>query len=159
MRQAVRAGIGLGAGMAGALMGFSAAALGGDGLGSVRWSYRPLLIFTPAGDDPRLSRQTTMLADDSAALAERRMAVYIVEADRVFTTFGAPAPEAEARALRRRFRIPDDGFRVVLIGLDGGEKLRREMPITTEELFATIDSMPMRRRELKERGEGGDSGG
>jgi hypothetical protein len=77
-----------------------------------------------------------------------------VERNRVFTTFGAPAPEADAKVLRRRFRVPDDAFRVILLGLDGGAKLTSDEPLTTETLFSTIDAMPMRQRELSERGAG-----
>lgn len=124
-----------------------------DGLASVRWEYRPLLIFTPTDLDKRLSRQTTMLANEAAGLVDRKIAVYIVERDRVFTTFGAPAPAARATTLRRRFRIPDDTFRVVLVGLDGGAKYSEDEPISTDRLFAVIDGMPMRRQELRSRGD------
>lgn len=140
--------------LTGAALAAMAAGLGpaeADGLASLRWQYRPLLLFTPSQHDPRLSRQTTRLADDAEGLADRRLAVLIVEPSRVFTTFGAPAPQAEAETLRRRFRVPDDAFLVVLVGLDGGEKLRLDEPVTTRQLFATIDGMPMRRRELLER--------
>lgn len=122
-----------------------------DGLASVRWDYRPLLVFTPSATDARLSRQTTWLAEAVDGLAERKLAVYIVEPGRVFTTFGAPAPDADATSLRRRFRIPDDTFRVVLVGLDGGQKFERDAPVETEQLFQVIDGMPMRQRELRER--------
>ncbi len=136
-------------GAAGAMALASGAAA--DELASVRWQYRPLLVFTPSGTDARLSRQTTWLADAAEGLAERKLAVYIVEPDRVFTTFGAPAPDAGAASLRRRFRIPDDAFRVVLVGLDGGRKFELDAPVETERLFQVIDGMPMRQRELRER--------
>jgi len=126
-----------------------------DGLESFRWAYRPLLIFTPAPDHPALGRQSTILADAADGVADRRMAVYVVEDDRVFTTFGAPAPDADAGALRRRFDVPDAAFRVILLGLDGKEKLTADEPLSTETLFSTIDAMPMRQRELRERGEDG----
>ncbi len=42
-------------------------------------------------------------------------------------------------------------FSVVLIGKDGGEKLRRTTPLSPEELFAIVDAMPMRRDEMRER--------
>ncbi len=132
---------------------WSGAAMASD-LTGVRWDYRPLLIFTPSADDPRLSRQTTLLADDAAGLADRRLAVYVVEMGRVFTTFGAPDPDADAKSLRQRFRVPDATFRVVLIGLDGGAKLTTDEPVGTDTLFDTIDAMPMRRRELRERAPG-----
>lgn len=123
-----------------------------QGLDSVRWEYRPLLIFTPAANTPDLSRQTTILADETNGLIDRRLAVYIVEQDRVYTSFGAPAPQADAKTLRRAFRVPDDTFRVILIGLDGGAKLTVDGTVSTDRLFGLIDGMPMRRRELRERG-------
>lgn len=139
------------AGVAGAMALAAPGQPAADELGEVRWQYRPLLVFTPDGADPRLSRQTTMLAEAVDGLEDRKLAVYIVELGRVFTTFGAPAPAAEASALRRRFRVPDDAFRVVLVGLDGGTKLTTDEPLDMERLFATIDGMPMRRQELRRR--------
>ena len=46
---------------------------------------------------------------------------------------------------------PGAGSQVLLIGKDGGVKLRSTEPVSTDELFALIDSMPMRRREMEER--------
>jgi hypothetical protein len=42
-------------------------------------------------------------------------------------------------------------FKVVLIGLDGGIKLQKNGQLTPEELFGTIDSMPMRRAEMNKK--------
>lgn len=53
--------------------------------------------------------------------------------------------------LRRKFHVAEGAFTVVLIGKDGGEKLRSTKPIDVEELNATIDAMPMRKSEMKER--------
>jgi hypothetical protein len=43
-----------------------------------------------------------------------------------------------------------DGFEVILIGKDGGVKLRAKTPISIQELFSLIDAMPMRRQELRD---------
>lgn len=40
-------------------------------------------------------------------------------------------------------------FSIVLIGKDGGEKLRRNSLLTTRELFSMVDVMPMRRAEMR----------
>ena len=48
-------------------------------------------------------------------------------------------------------RLDAKTFSVVLIGKDGGEKLRRTTPLTTEELFALVDAMPMRRADMHEK--------
>lgn len=55
---------------------------------------------------------------------------------------------AAGGALRRAFAA--NGFEVLLIGKDGGVRLRQPRPITPEALFAKIDAMPMQRREMSE---------
>jgi hypothetical protein len=40
-------------------------------------------------------------------------------------------------------------FTLILIGRDGGEKFRSNKFVKSEELFAIIDVMPMRRAEMK----------
>lgn len=135
-----------------AVAGMASQGASAEGVGAVQWEYRPLLLFTPSADDAELSRQTTMLADAKAGLMDRRVAVYIVQRNRVYTAFGAPSPGAKADRLRRHYRVPDDRFRAILVGLDGSEKYTSDDPIPMATLFATIDGMPMRRRELRERG-------
>jgi hypothetical protein len=54
---------------------------------------------------------------------------------------------------RSQFReaLQIDGFEIFLIGMDGGVKLRSKTPISVEELYAVIDAMPMRRREMRDK--------
>ena len=42
------------------------------------------------------------------------------------------------------------GFEILLVGKDGGVKLRSPAPVSTRDLFALIDAMPMRQREMRE---------
>ena len=42
------------------------------------------------------------------------------------------------------------GFKLVLVGKDGGVKLEKDAVLQPEELFAVIDRMPMRQREMSE---------
>jgi len=51
--------------------------------------------------------------------------------------------------MHKKYKIPKNQFTIILIGLDGGEKLRQTKPLDTTTLFAIIDGMPMRRQELK----------
>lgn len=135
-------------------MGF-AAGLGGaqaEALETYLWSERPLMIFAADEDDPVVDRQMTMLADHADGLRARDMAILIVGPSSVYATFGRPAPGADAGELRERFEIPDDAFRTVLVGKDGGVKLASSEPVAAEELFDLIDGMPMRRREMREEG-------
>jgi hypothetical protein len=61
------------------------------------------------------------------------------------------ADRLDATAVRRAVGLAPDRFGVVLVGKDGGVKLRRESPITVTELFQVIDAMPMRRQEMRRR--------
>jgi len=53
--------------------------------------------------------------------------------------------DAAVGRLRHRFGAGPEGFRAVLIGLDGGVKLVSAVPIPAERLAEVIDAMPMRR--------------
>ena len=62
-----------------------------------------------------------------------------------------PLSAESAEMLRRRFEIEKDSFVVILIGKDGGVKMVREDRLSLQEVFDRIDSMPMRRQEMRER--------
>ncbi|MEO1330680.1 MAG: DUF4174 domain-containing protein [Pseudomonadota bacterium] len=113
------------------------------------WSHRPLLLFADAADAPALLRQREILAPHRDGLRDRAVPVIIVSGDRVEID-GAPS-EISADRLRQRYDAPMGGFSAVLIGKDSGVKLTRTEPVSADALFALIDAMPMRRRELRER--------
>ena len=46
----------------------------------------------------------------------------------------------------------DEDFKIVLYGLDGGVKLSSSTEVKAREIFDLIDSMPMRRAELRRNG-------
>jgi hypothetical protein len=63
-----------------------------------------------------------------------------------------PLSSEEAEALRRRFSVQSGRFAVILIGKDGGVKMVREHEADLQEIFDRIDAMPMRQREMREKG-------
>lgn len=95
------------------------------------WSARPVLLFAPSADDPDYVAQMSAFRAAESALHDRDVVV-----------LSDTAPDV-AGALREGFR--PDGFLMVLVGKDGGEKLQTRTPISAEDLLATIDAMPMRR--------------
>ncbi len=58
------------------------------------------------------------------------------------------SPDEQAAA-RRRFHVRPNDFTVILIGKDGGEKLRSHQPVSLDILRSTIDAMPMRQEEMR----------
>jgi hypothetical protein len=127
-----------------------------------RWKNRPLVVFAPSGDDDRYHTQIGNLRQMGEEFADRDMVVIhgfggtgrgAVQSSVESFSGGewqrqpiAPGAEQE---LRDRYGSGSE-FEVILVGKDGGVKLRSDEPVAAEELFALIDSMPMRRREMQE---------
>ncbi len=126
------------------LLLFAAAVLGAgaqDPLTRYRDQRRVLLIFAPAAGDPRLKRQRVQDGRLTSGPDDRDLVV--VE------TIGPGG--AQGAALRRRAGAAPSLFQVVLMGKDGGVKLRSARVVAAERLAAVIDAMPMRREEMSGR--------
>jgi Domain of unknown function (DUF4174) len=89
---------------------------------------RELIVSGPAGD-PRVSEQVEALRADPEGARERELDVLERESG---------------------------DFQVELTGKDGGVKARWDNIVGVSELWARIDAMPARRRELKAAAAGGD---
>lgn len=119
-----------------------------DAMSLYRWKNRPVVILAGPGGEASLAEQRRIFAASRAGLAERDIVVVWVTGNNVRADFG-PSPGMTAAQLRARFGAPDNGFRVVLVGKDGGAKLTQASPLSTATLFGTIDAMPMRRDEIR----------
>jgi len=106
-----------------------------------RWQQRVLLLTAPSAQDANFKRQTALLAAGRAALKARDVRVLNAPFDQLSA--------ADQRLLTRQLRLGSSAFTVLLLGKDGGEKLRRARPMTVAELTAVIDQMPMRRQEMR----------
>ncbi len=113
-----------------------------------RWQARPVLVFAPEGDR-RLGEQAERFAADQAARRDRD--IVLIEIDgRSAQADGQAVPGGVA--LRRRFGIPETEFAVILIGKDGGEKMRAAEVTDPQAFYDLIDTMPMRRDEMRRQG-------
>ena len=106
-------------------------------LSSLRWTHRPVIVFADSTADPRFVRQMEFLNTRVSELEEREVIV-ITDTDP-----GTLSP------LREKLR--PRGFMLVLIGKDGQVKLRKPAPWDVRELSRTIDKMPMRQQEIRDR--------
>jgi hypothetical protein len=117
-------------------------------LAGLRGNSRILLIFAPGPNDPQLQIQLRRLNDNAAAVTDRDLVPVAVP-------YKSPSPtpaaftDDEALAARRRFQVDPGNFTVILIGKDGGEKLRSGKPLSINQLLDAIDSMPMRKEEMR----------
>jgi hypothetical protein len=108
-----------------------------------RWQHRVLLIGAPTAAQADFQRQKTLLAAAGKGLAERDFRVIEVLYDQL-----APA---DRQCWTQQLGQPLAGFRVVLIGKDGGVKRIETGPLAAPEIFGTVDKMPMRRQEMRGR--------
>jgi hypothetical protein len=128
-------------------------------LADLRHNYRPLLIFA-ASYDRKVQQQLQLLAQQSQEMEARQIMVipFLLHEEKKGKPWTGVLPErdmmqltpAEAASARSRFRIDQDDFTVILLGKDGGEKLRSDTPVTMEILTRLIDSMPMRQKEARD---------
>ncbi|MEM7320856.1 MAG: DUF4174 domain-containing protein [Pseudomonadota bacterium] len=101
------------------------------------WKNRPVVLFADTPDDPRIQQQISALERDETVMLDR---------DVVVLTDTDPAARS---ALRTRYR--PRGFQLLLVGKDGGVKLRKPFPQTVRELSRYIDKMPLREQEIRDR--------
>ena len=111
-----------------------------DPLSRYRWTARVLVMLAADPESPDLAEQKRQIESLKDGAAERELVVV-----------QPPAGSAEAKALRMRLGLGNEPFQAVLVGKDGGAKLRAAKPISALELMATIDAMPMRQEEMRRR--------
>ena len=100
---------------------------------------RLLLIFTKAAQNAQYLQQLDILHKDGPGLNERDIQIiqysYNSNDSRFF----------------QKHKISGD-FTIILVGKDGGEKYRSTKPVSLKYLYGLIDPMPMRKAEMKEKG-------
>jgi hypothetical protein len=111
-----------------------------DPLSRYRWIAPVLVVLVADPENPDLAEQKRQIESLKDGAAERELVVV-----------QPPAGSAEATALRMQLGLGKEPFQAVLVGKDGGAKLRAAKPITALELMATIDAMPMRQNEMRQR--------
>ena len=117
-------------------------------LSDYRWERRPLLLFAPRDSDPRLVETLSRIEASRCDFVSRDMVLGLVVAEGNSTLDGQAIDAGESRRLADQFGIGENAFSVLLIGKDGGEKLRVDEVPDLRTIYAVIDGMPMRSREM-----------
>lgn len=117
-------------------------------LSDYRWQNRPLLVFAPTDSDPRLVETIRRIDATRCDFADRDMVLGVIVGDGASSLGGQPVGADQKQRLLSQFGIGAQSFSVVLIGKDGGEKLRVNDVPDLAAVYAVIDGMPMRSREM-----------
>ncbi|WP_394996330.1 DUF4174 domain-containing protein [Emticicia sp.] len=123
-------------------------ALHAQNLSQHLWKNRIILILSE--DTAAFQQQMLAFKTNEKGMNERSLIVYHLKSDE----YEQVMPKNDVRKttnLFEKYKQVNVPFEVILIGLDGSIKLRQKDFLSCEKLFATIDSMPMRSSELKNR--------
>ena len=112
------------------------------------WQRRPLLVFAPTEGDPRLVETMRRIEATRCDFVDRDMVLGRIIADGTSTLDGQVVDTSQAQRLQSKFGIGANSLSVALIGKDGGEKLRVNEVPDLQAVYAVIDGMPMRGREM-----------
>ena len=109
-----------------------------------------VIILADTEKDPRCQLQLRDLKTDLKGMEERKFVVIILTPNYQITGINsekAHRPDISYQDLATK----KEDFEILLIGLDGGIKLRQNEPLSYQELFNRVDQMPMRRQEIEKR--------
>jgi hypothetical protein len=110
---------------------------------------RILIIVANAADDPSLLEQRQSVKTDAAGYCERDVAIVEI-INGAGAIDGRPITPGQSQSLAKLASI-SSRFGVALVGRDGGLKLAKSDPVASDTVFALIDSMPMRQREMHDK--------
>lgn len=117
-----------------------------------QWKDRLILLFSNTPENAAAVEQLALFKDNVREMKERDLLIYRIHPEQVI------GPDKESKLntewFYKYYKVGKDEFNVILIGKDGGEKLRSEALIPPEKIFELIDSMPMRRAEMRRQKKG-----
>ena len=120
------------------------------------WQNRILLIKSSNEVNTQREKQMTILMKSMAGLIERKIVLYeMIGTQYRLIDYQLQIQDdtwEESKKKINGISTKNNDFEVILIGLDGGVKLRENELLSIDELFGTIDRMPMRRAELRRGG-------
>lgn len=117
-----------------------------------QWKNRLVVVFTDTISNPSYREQLEIMKKETPQFEERKLQLILAVPGKyreIFPSTSGWVPDPELYKYRK---MASEDFEVLLIGLDGGVKLRQASPFTTKRLFSTIDSMPMRQAEIRKQG-------
>lgn len=119
-----------------------------------QWKHRILLLITDSDSEGRYQQQISALGELDSDFEDRKLLVVDVRTDK-YSIRNRPKMSQMSnlwktnKTMYSQYGIKGKQFSVVLIGLDGGVKLRQAKVLERDQLFERIDAMPMRSAEIK----------
>jgi hypothetical protein len=119
-----------------------------EAMSEFAWEKRQILLFAPDAQNQNYQDFLATAKEQQAALDERRLQVWHILSGQPVKLDETRYADLSAEDFQTEYAVAADEFSVILIGYDQGEKLRQDT-VDLERLFAEIDQMPMRVREMR----------
>ena len=116
-----------------------------------QWKNRLILAFSPSTKDKGYRAFAKDIALQAEEVVDRDLLVFHILETGEVRLGETSLPTGPGDYLRESFSIRSGTLTVLLIGKDGGVKLRREGGVELNQIFSLIDTMPMRQREMREK--------
>ncbi len=115
-----------------------------------RWQNRLVLILVDSPEDSLALKQLKEFQDAEEELLEYKLKIYLVAPEKCQMVLPSSKSEkSNPKTAYDRYATPNVPFEVILIGLDGGIKMRKNKVVPRQEIYALIDGMPIRRAEKR----------
>ena len=115
-----------------------------------KWKSRLIVLIATSPQDADVEKQKQFLSGADEGLNDRDLKVIEIYSTTQGYLDGQPLPPENFSRLRNQLELPGQDFQFLLVGKDGTVKLRATQAVDPVEIFALIDSMPMRQREMNE---------
>lgn len=116
-----------------------------------QWKNRLLFIFAKDVNHPLFKELQSQIAAQKAEVEDRDLIVFEVPEKGPARMDTTPLDRQQVDSIRNQFDIPSNAFSLILVGKDGGIKLKREDRVDLRAVFGLIDSMPMRQYEMRQK--------
>lgn len=105
-------------------------------LDDYKWNNRVILLFADDRNNKQLRQQLKILEENPEGNNDRDIKILRVLKN-----------SKQNQGLFNEYDVKGD-FQFILIGKDGGKKLRNKAPVLLEKIYEKIDAMPMRKLEM-----------
>jgi len=124
-----------------------------------RWKNRVLVVFAEQESTPAYKNHLREIEALDEEFRDRDMVLISAFEDGKGMAAERTLPSEAVDRLREKFGVSPGTYRLYLIGKDGGVKREGGPEIRIQDIFGLIDTMPMRRSEMRQKASKKDSNG
>ena len=125
-----------------------------DPLKVFQWKNRLLIFFDETDEHIWATKRIKSIRKRKKEIEDRDMLVITVTPSGSFNIFDEKVVELPFHYILEKFKLKPASHYILLIGKDGNLKLKDSPYLDLDKVFTLIDSMPMRKAEIRSRRKG-----